>query len=82
MNNWLLTYIGLDFGNDARVVSVTIGDVDCTDITVTHDEISCDVAAGIGASLLLSLTVDGQITSVSFSYEGKLYKCGVQYFQI
>eukprot|EP01133_Synstelium_polycarpum_P000064 gene64-87_t len=61
---------GANFFNDVNVLSITIGQVSCTDVTflLPHTKVSCQVAQGSGKDLASILKVGKQSASFSISY--------------
>ncbi|KAH3762247.1 zymogen granule membrane glycoprotein [Pelomyxa schiedti] len=62
---------GDNFGNDVSKISVNIGGIQCTGVTLVteHVAIECSIVAGSGANLTVDVTVDGLSGSAPvFSY--------------
>jgi IPT/TIG domain len=68
-----VTITGSNFGTNSPFVSITIGSVSCTSVTIpiANTEIVCEIGAGVGASITTEVDVGGQIATVLFSYQGK-----------
>jgi IPT/TIG domain len=65
---------GTNFGPEAADIIVLINGEQCTDVIVENDsKISCIVAPGTGADLLVNVTVGDQYSTSTFSYLGKLF---------
>ncbi len=74
-----ITIVGTNFGNNASLISVTVGgSIVCSNIAIVadHTSISCDLPGKVGVNLPVSVTVDGLSNNVTANGQAFSYTLG------